>query len=109
MEDVDPTGAARVLLAEAVGVAVALAAERPVAKTEVPVAATPPTRPFVVLLAYGAFADEVMPVALKPLAVMLTDELDKPVAKLELAEVVMLAALAVALVSVALNCQVKGD
>ena len=109
MEDVDPTGAARVLLAEAVGVAVALAAERPVAKTEVPVAATPPTRPFVVLLAYGAFADEVMPVALKPLAVMLAVELDKPVAKLELAEVVILAALAVALVSVALNCHVKGD
>lgn len=113
MEEVDPTGAALVLLVEAVGVAVALAEDRPVARTDVPVVATPPTRPLVVLLAYGAFADVVAAVALKPLAVMLAFEsdrpVDKPVAKIELEVVVMLAELAVALVSVALNCHVEGD
>jgi hypothetical protein len=50
--DVDAAGAARVLLPEeAVGAAVAFAAVSPVTITAVPVAATPPTRPFVVLLA----------------------------------------------------------
>lgn len=102
-----------VLLVEALGVAVALAEERPVASTEVPVAATPPTRPFVVLLAYGALADVVAAVALKPLAVMLAFEfdrpVDRPVAKIELEVAVMLAELAVAFVSVALKRRVKDD
>jgi hypothetical protein len=50
--DVDAIGAGRVLLAdEAAGMDVAFAAVSPVTMTAVPVAATPPTRPFVVLLA----------------------------------------------------------
>lgn len=51
----EPEGAATVTLpAEVTGTEVALAAETPVTKTAVPVAATPPTRTLVVLLAYGA-------------------------------------------------------
>ena len=50
--DVDARGSARVLLPdEDAGVAVALAADNPVTITAVPVAATPPTRPLVVLFA----------------------------------------------------------
>lgn len=50
--DVDARGSARVLLLdEDTGVAVALAADSPVTMTAVPVAATPPTRPLVVLFA----------------------------------------------------------
>ena len=50
--DVDARGSARVLLPdEDAGVAVALAADNPVTMTAVPVAATPPTRPLVVLFA----------------------------------------------------------
>jgi hypothetical protein len=49
--DVDAAGAARVLLAAAVGATVAFAAVSPVTMTAVPVAATPPTRPFVVMFA----------------------------------------------------------
>ena len=50
--DVDASGSMRVLLpVEDAGVAVALAADSPVAMTPVPVAATPPTRPLVVLFA----------------------------------------------------------
>jgi len=52
MEDVDPISAGSVLLpGDAEADCVALAAETPVTTTAVPVAATPPTRPFVVLLA----------------------------------------------------------
>lgn len=50
--DVDAAGAGRVLFPdEEVAAAVALAADSPVTMTAVPVAATPPTRPLVVLLA----------------------------------------------------------
>lgn len=52
MVEVEPTGATLVLLAdEAVVAAVAFAAVTPVTTTAVPVAATPPARPLVVLLA----------------------------------------------------------
>ena len=48
--DVDARGSGRVLLAdEGAAVAVALGADTPVAMPAVPVAATPPTRPFLVL------------------------------------------------------------
>lgn len=50
--DVEAAGAGRVLFPnEDAGVAVALAADSPVTMTAVPVAATPPTRPLVVLFA----------------------------------------------------------
>lgn len=50
--DVDAMAAGRVLFPdEDAGVAVALAADNPVTMTAVPVAATPPTRPLVVLFA----------------------------------------------------------
>lgn len=50
--DVDAIAAGRVLFPdEDAGVAVALAADNPVTMTAVPVAATPPTRPLVVLFA----------------------------------------------------------
>lgn len=52
MEDVDPMSAGSVLLlGDAEADWVAFAAGMPVTMTAVPVAATPPTRPFVVLLA----------------------------------------------------------
>jgi hypothetical protein len=107
--DVDAAGAGRVLLAdEALGAAVALAAVSPVAMTAVPVAATPPIRPFVVLLAYGALADEMTPVEFMPLAVTLPVESDKPVAKIEVDEVVTLVRLVVTFVAVALLFHVNG-
>jgi hypothetical protein len=107
--DVDAAGAGRVLLAdEALGAAVALAAVSPVAMTAVPVAATPPIRPFVVLLAYGALVDEMTPVEFMPLAVTLPVESDKPVAKIEVDEVVTLVRLVVTFVAVALLFHVNG-
>ena len=106
---VDAAGAGRVLLPDSeAGVTVALVADSPVAMTAVPVAATPPTRPLVVLLAYGAFADEVISVKLEPPVVKLEVEFEMPVAKIELDDVVALAMLTVAFVAVALLYQVKG-
>ena len=94
---------------EDAAVAVALAADSPVAMTEVPVAATPPTRPLVVLFAYGAFADEVIAVELESPVVKFEVEFEIPVAKIEVDEVVALAMLAVAFVVVALLYQVESD
>lgn len=55
MEDVDPMSAGKVLFPGNAEVGcVALAADTPVTMTAVPVAATPPMRPLVVLFAYGA-------------------------------------------------------
>jgi hypothetical protein len=89
--DVEAAGAGRVLFAnEDAGVAVAIA------------------RPLVVLLAYGAFADEVISVKLEPPVVKLEVEFEMPVAKIELDDVVALAMLTVAFVAVALLYQVKG-
>lgn len=52
--EVDADALATVAFADEVtAIVVALAVETPVTTTAVPVAATPPTRPFVVLLAYG--------------------------------------------------------
>lgn len=107
--DVEAAGAGRVLFPnEDAGVAVALAADSPVTMTAVPVAATPPTRPLVVLLAYGAFADEVISVKLEPPVVKLEVEFESPVAKIEADDVVAFATLAVAFVAVALLYHVKG-
>lgn len=106
---VDAAGAGRVLFVlfpDKEGVAVALMADSPVTMTAVPVAATPPTRPLVVLLAYGAFAEEEIAVELNA-PVELEAEVDSPVAKSEVDEVVTLAALAVTLVAVALLYHVE--
>jgi hypothetical protein len=51
MEDVDSRSTTGLVLLSSDADCVALAAETPVTMTAVPVAATPPTRPFVVLLA----------------------------------------------------------
>jgi len=105
---VDAAGAGRVLLPDSeAGVTVALVADSPVAMTAVPVAATPPTRPLVVLLAYGALAEEVIAVELNS-PVELEAEVDSPVANIEVDEVVTFAALAVTFVAVALLYHVKG-
>jgi hypothetical protein len=107
--DVEAMAAGRVLFPdEDAEVAVALAAESPVTMTAVPVAATPPTRPLAVLLAYGAFVEAVIAVKLEPPVVRFEVEFESPVAKIEVDEVVALATLVVTFVAVALLNHVKG-